>query len=149
MYWLYWLPASLSQKCKYSSCWGINLLNLAVYMWLECFCSFLVLQLIDAIPKWHNAKDSKDTEQYPPSHNKSQPTMVLHHNSKKEHPMFLASSKPPVHLPCSLKLGSVIVFVLKYRLTSPYRYLYNTDTSLLRPVRLVTEMSKIIHSLPL
>ena len=57
--------------------------------------------------------------------------------------------KSPVHLPCSLKLGSVIVFVLKYCLTPPYRYLYNTDTSLLRTVRLVPEMPKIIHSLPL
>ena len=32
---------------------------------------------------------------------------------------------------------------------SPYGHLYNTDTSLLRRVRLVPEMPKIIHSLPL
>ena len=37
--------------------------------------------------------------------------------------------KPPVHLPCSLKLGSVIVFVLKYCLTSPYGHLSITDSS--------------------
>ena len=94
MYWLYWLPALLSQKCKYSSCWGINLLNLAVYMWLECFRSFLVLQLIiDAITKWHNAKDSKDTEQYPPSQNKSQPTMVST-TARKNTQCFWLPQKP-------------------------------------------------------
>ena len=110
MYWLYWLPPWLSQKCKYSR--DINLLNLAVYMWLECFGSFLGLQ-IDAITKWHNAKDSKDTERYPPSQNKSHPTMVST-NTKKEHPMFLASSNPLYTLvPWNLKLGSVTVFVLK------------------------------------
>jgi len=37
----------------------------------------------------------------------------------------------------------------RYSLTSPYEHLYNTDTSLLRTVRLVPEMPKIIHSLPL
>ena len=36
-----------------------------------------------------------------------------------------------------------------YSLTSPYGHLYNTDTSLLRTVRLVSEMPKIIHFLPL
>lgn len=36
-----------------------------------------------------------------------------------------------------------------YSLTSPYRHLYNTDTSLSRIVRLVSEMLKIRHSLPL
>ena len=35
-----------------------------------------------------------------------------------------------------------------YSLTSPYGHLHNTDTSLLRTVRLVPEMPKIIHSLP-
>ena len=39
--------------------------------------------------------------------------------------------------------------VTKYSLTSPYAHLYNTDTSLLRTVRLVPEMPKIIFSLPL
>ena len=34
-------------------------------------------------------------------------------------------------------------------LTSPYRHLYNTDTYPLRTVRLVPEMPKIVHSLPL
>ena len=37
----------------------------------------------------------------------------------------------------------------RYSLTSPYGHLHNTDTSLLRTVRLVPEMTKIIHSLPL
>ena len=32
-----------------------------------------------------------------------------------------------------------------YSLTCPYRYFHNMDTSLLRTVRLVTEMPKIIH----
>ena len=36
-----------------------------------------------------------------------------------------------------------------YSLTSPNGHLYNTDTSLLRTVRLVPEMPKLIHSLPL
>ena len=36
-----------------------------------------------------------------------------------------------------------------YSLTSPYGHPHNTDTSLLRTVRLVPEMTKIIHSLPL
>ena len=36
-----------------------------------------------------------------------------------------------------------------YNLTSPYGHRYNMDTSLLRIVRLVPEMPKIIHSLPL
>ena len=36
-----------------------------------------------------------------------------------------------------------------YSRTSPYGRLYNTDTSLLRTVRLVPEMPKILHSLPL
>ena len=39
--------------------------------------------------------------------------------------------------------------VRRYSLISPYGHLYNTDTSLLRTVRLVLEMPKIIHSLPL
>ena len=36
-----------------------------------------------------------------------------------------------------------------YSLTTPFGHLYNTDTSLLRTVRLVPEMPKMIHSLPL
>jgi len=36
-----------------------------------------------------------------------------------------------------------------YSLTSPYGHLYNMDTSLLWTVHLVSEMPKIIHSLPL
>ena len=40
-------------------------------------------------------------------------------------------------------------FMVTNSLTSPYRHLYNTDTSLSRTVRLVSEMLKIIHSLPL
>ena len=36
-----------------------------------------------------------------------------------------------------------------YSLNSPFGHLYNTDTSLLRTVRLVPEMPKMIHSLPL
>ena len=35
----------------------------------------------------------------------------------------------------------------RYSLTSPYGYLYKTDTSLLRTVRLALEMPEIIHSL--
>ena len=44
---------------------------------------------------------------------------------------------------------SLVRTSFKYSLTSPYRHLYNTDTSLLRTVRLVLEMPSIIHSLPL
>ena len=40
-------------------------------------------------------------------------------------------------------------FTLKYSLTSPYGHLYNMDISLLRAVRLVSEMPKIIRSLSL
>lgn len=36
-----------------------------------------------------------------------------------------------------------------YSLTSPYRHLYNTETSLSRTVRLVSEMLKTRLSLPL
>ena len=39
--------------------------------------------------------------------------------------------------------------IFHYSLTSPYENLDNTDASLLRAVRLVPEMPKIIHSLPL
>ena len=39
--------------------------------------------------------------------------------------------------------------VRRYSLISPCGHLYNTDTSLLRTVRLVLEMPEIIHSLPL
>ena len=45
-----------------------------------------------------------------------------------------------------LKMYSVDIC---YSLTSPYGHLYNTDTSLLQTVRLVPEMPKILHSLPL
>ena len=36
-----------------------------------------------------------------------------------------------------------------HSLTSPYRHLYNMDTSLSRTVRLDREMPKITHTLPL
>ena len=53
---------------------------------------------------------------------------------------------------CLLPVGvfnPVKMFYLDNSLTSPYRHLYNTDTSLLQAVRLVPEVPKIIHSLPL
>ena len=45
--------------------------------------------------------------------------------------------------------NSLLPTALDYSLTSPYGNLYNKNTSPLRTVRLVPEMSKIIHSLPL
>ena len=39
--------------------------------------------------------------------------------------------------------------LVPYSLTSPFRHVYNTDTSLLQTACLVPEMAKIIHSLPL
>ena len=42
-----------------------------------------------------------------------------------------------------------MTLAIEYSLTSPYGHLYNADTSLLRTVRLVPELPKIIHSLPL
>ena len=59
-------------------------------MWLECFGSFLGLQ-IDAITKWQNAKDWKTLNNTPIT--KQKPTNNGFHNTK-EHPMFLASSNP-------------------------------------------------------
>ena len=41
------------------------------------------------------------------------------------------------------------VTIWNYSLTSPYGHFYNRDTSLIRTVRLVPEMPKTIHSLPL
>ena len=82
-------------------------------------------------------------------HHKTKANQQWFPQQQERTPNVFGFLKPPVHLPRSLKLGSVIVFVLKYCLTSPYRYLYNTDTSLLWTVRLVPEMPKIIHSLPL
>ena len=51
----------------------------------------------------------------------------------------------PLYITIFNKKGTSFV----YSLTSPYGHLYNTDTSLLRTVRLVSEMPKIIHFLPL
>ena len=57
-----------------------------------------------------------------------------------------ASNPLPIYISPFLT-KKVPLFV--YSLTSPYGHLYNTDTSLLRTVRLVSEMPKIIHFLPL
>ena len=50
---------------------------------------------------------------------------------------------------CSHPQQNVKLGTFTYSLTSPYRHLNNTDTSLLRTVRLVPEKPEIIHSLPL
>ena len=49
------------------------------------------------------------------------------------------------HIP-GLEVAELSWFV--YSRTSRYGHLYNTNTSLLRTVRLVPEMPKILHSLP-
>ena len=55
------------------------------------------------------------------------------------------NAPPPLNItPKYLEIDKIV-----HTLISPYGHLYNKDTSLLRTVRLVPEMPKLIHSLPL